>query len=214
MSLLRSYSFSDEVDPKAYLGLLAMQENPSGHFDCTIEYLDAVRRGEFNLDKFEEAVKRDEFRREFEGATDYDELKKEFNLEAYNYKVKEIREKGRWKSDRKKLRIYEASEDGTADAYGVLESVVTECAGQKDAYEDFLNEDELSYAVKYLYDSQGWLMTEARIDIIHTLRQALKGVPDAVRNLASVVKEYPVVGDCVRAILSSGKDLNDLLSAS
>lgn len=75
------------------------------------------------------------------------------------------------------------------------------------------NEDELSYAVKYLYNSQGWLMTEARIDIIHTLRQALKGVPDSVRNLASVVKEYPVVGDCVRVILSSGKDLDDALSA-
>ena len=209
MSLLRSYSFYDEVDPKAYLGLLAMQENPSGHFDCTIEYLNAVQRGEFNLDKFEEAAKRDELK----GTTHYNELKKEFNLKAYDYKVKEIREKRRWKSDRKKLRIYEAGEDGTADAYGVLESVVTECAGQKDAYEDFLNEDELSYAVKYLYDSRGWLMTEARIDIIQTLRQALKGVPDAVRNLASVVEEYPVVGDCVRVILSSGKDLEDVLSA-
>lgn len=175
MSLLRSYGFSDEVDPRAYLGLVAMQENPSAQFDCTIEYLNAVQRGEFNLDKFEEAAKRDELKGEFEGVTHYDELKKEFNLKAYDYKVKEIRKKGVRKSDKKKFHICEASEDGTVDAYGVLESVVTECAGQKDAYEDFLNEDELSYAVRTLYSFQGRLMTEARIDIIHTLRTGFEG---------------------------------------
>lgn len=199
MSLLRSYSFGTAFGqdgiPEEVLGLfLELAEHPDKKVEFASEIMFAGMCGrinfnsKFNIDAYEAAIRKNEAlnknnKRKKECAIDFLGLLEDENDTKISY--------------------------GLASVDYVSNHTVKK---MEDAYEQLVMEDELRYAVESIKSLQPVLMTEARIDIIHTIRQALKGVPDSVRNLQNICKEYAVLAEQVQIVLGSGYSFEEIFA--
>lgn len=198
MSLLRSYSFGqmngvDEL-PEEILRLFTdLVEIPEKQIEFASEIISAAMQG--NID-----------------------LEHEFNIDAYESAIrKNIRLGKEAKRKKEAFLDYTDSSDSweeTAQAGGIKADVATLQAVNKmeDAYEQIMLEDELQYAVETIKSLQPMLLIEARIDFLHTMKQALKGIPESVKILQNVCNEYEVLAEQVRTVLSSGYTFEEIFA--
>ncbi|MDE5909312.1 MAG: hypothetical protein K2H52_11315 [Lachnospiraceae bacterium] len=163
--------------------------------DCSLEVIEAAKRGKIDLNKVE-AVEMSE-----KNNTDV-----AFNLQAYNCAVHKNRAKLSHSETGRMLHISEVDR-GTVEPYGVPESVVTEYAGQADEYEKLVDRYEFQYAVSVINGIENMLLTEHSMNFWCCMRQALRGIPGAVAAMKRLVQEEPDIGELVWIILSSGMDV-------
>ena len=198
MSLLRSYSFGqmngvDEL-PEEILRLFTdLVEIPEKRIEFASEIISAAMQG--NID-----------------------LEHEFNIDAYESAIRKNIRLGKEAKRKKEVFLdYTDSSDNweeTAQAGGIKADVATLQAVNKmeDAYEQIMLEDELQYAVETIKSLQPMLLIEARIDFLHTMKQALKGIPESVKILQNVCNEYEVLAEQVRTVLSSGYTFEEIFA--
>lgn len=198
MSLLRSYSFGqmngvDEL-PEEILRLFTdLVEIPEKQIEFASEIISAAMQG--NID-----------------------LEHEFNIDAYESAIRKNIRLGKEAKRKKEVFLdYTDNSDSweeTAQAGGIKADVATLQAVNKmeDAYEQIMLEDELQYAVETIKSLQPMLLIEARIDFLHTMKQALKGIPESVKILQSVCNEYEVLAEQVRTVLSSGYTFEEIFA--
>lgn len=197
MSLLHSYSFSKEVDIRAYL-IFYFSAKGGDSMDCSLEVIDAAMKGMIDLDKVEEAAMSDE------GDTD-----KAFNLFAYNCAVHKNRKRtARANAGRMLCIMEDMAED---EPYGVSESVVSEYTGQVDEYGKLDDEYEFQYAVSTVNDRLVEILIYHRLHFWRCMQQALKGIPESVASLRRMAEEDPDIGELIWIILSSGKDIGRMI---
>lgn len=198
MSLLRSYSFGqmngvDEL-PEEILRLFTdLVEIPEKQIEFASEIISAAMQG--NID-----------------------LEHEFNIDAYESAIRKNIRLGKEAKRKKEVFLdYTDNSDSweeTAQAGGIKADVATLQAVNKmeDAYEQIMLEDELQYAVETIKSLQPMLLIEARIDFLHTMKQALKGIPESVKILQNVCNEYEVLAEQVRTVLSSGYTFEEIFA--
>lgn len=198
MSLLRSYSFGqmngvDEL-PEEILRLFTdLVEIPEKQIEFASEIISAAMQG--NID-----------------------LEHEFNIDAYESAIRKNIRLGKEAKRKKEVFLdYTDSSDSweeTTQAGGIKADVATLQAVNKmeDAYEQIMLEDELQYAVETIKSLQPMLLIEARIDFLHTMKQALKGIPESVKILQNVCNEYEVLAEQVRTVLSSGYTFEEIFA--
>lgn len=190
MSLLRSYSFGqmngvDELPEEILCLFTDLVEIPEKQIEFASEIISAAMQG--NID-----------------------LEHEFNIDAYESAIRKNIRLGKEAKRKKEVFLdYTDSSDSweeTAQAGGIKADVATLQAVNKmeDAYEQIMLEDELQYAVETIKSLQPMLLIEARIDFLHTMKQALKGIPESVKILQNVCNEYEVLAEQVCTVLSSG----------
>ncbi len=190
----------NEVDLNTYLVFGNGGIDKAGEYVC--EIIDAIHSGtaKVNMSKVVDAVSKN----------DDEALKKAFNIEAYVNSIKKNQRLVNNTAARKKLHICEVDDDGTVEAYGVTESVISNYAEQKDEYEEFIDNEETLYAVEQLYSMRSELMIEHRLDIIVCMKQAVRGIPQSIACLKKLVTEVPQIGELIRIVLSSGKPVSEL----
>ena len=190
----------NEVDLNTYLVFGNGGIDKAGEYVC--EIIDAIHSGtaKVNMSKVVDAVINN----------DKDALKRVFNIEAYVNSIKKNQRLVNNTAARKKLHICEVDDDGTVEAYGVTESVISNYAEQKDEYEEFIDNEETLYAVEQLYSMRSELMIEHRLDIIVCMKQAVRGIPQSIACLKKLVTEVPQIGELIRIVLSSGKPVSEL----
>lgn len=202
--MLHSYSFEflNEVDPITYLVFGNGGIDKAGEY--ALEIIDAIHRGTAKVDlgKVAEAVSNN----------DMEALKSAFNIEAYVNTIKKNQRLVNNAEAKKMRHICDVDDDGIVEPYGVTESVVSYYVEQKDEYEEFIDNEEVLYAVEQLYGMRSELRIEYRLDIIKCMKQALRGIPESLAHLKNLVVEAPQVGELIRIVLSSGKPLNELFS--
>lgn len=196
MSLLRSYSFGHVFGvtelPKEVLNLfIGLSANPEKKIEYASEIISAGLQG--NID-----------------------FNHEFNLDAYEAAIRKNLKLGK-ESKRKKEVFLDFTDnnddwDETQYAGGIKADVASVRAVQKmeDAYDKIILEDELKYAVETIKSLQPMLLVEAKMDFIHTMGQALKGIPESIKLLQSVCEEFEVVSEQVRIILGSGYTFEEI----
>ena len=174
----------NEVDLNTYLVFGNGGIDKAGEYVC--EIIDAIHSGtaKVNMSKVVDAVSKN----------DDEALKKAFNIEAYVNSIKKNQRLVNNTAARKKLHICEVDDDGTVEAYGVTESVISNYAEQKDEYEEFIDNEETLYAVEQLYSMRSELMIEHRLDIIVCMKQAVRGIPQSIACLKKLVTEVPQIG--------------------
>lgn len=198
MSLLRSYSFGqmngvDELPEEILCLFTDLVEIPEKQIEFASEIISAAMQG--NID-----------------------LEHEFNIDAYESAIRKNIRLGKEAKRKKEVFLdYTDSSDSweeTAQAGGIKADVATLQAVNKmeDAYEQIMLEDELQYAVETIKSLQPMLLIEARIDFLHTMKQALKGIPESVKILQSVCNEYEVLAEQVRTVLSSGYTFEEIFA--
>lgn len=196
MSLIKSYSFGHicgvtELPTNVLNLFVGLSYNPEKKIEYASEIISAGLQGnidfghEFNIDAYESAIRKNQ------------RLSKE--------------------SKRKKEVFLDFSDsnddwDETQAAGGIKVDVASTQAVNKmeDAYEQLLLEDELKYAVDTIKSLQPMLLVEAKMDFLYTMKQALKGIPESIALLKDVCKDFEVVAEQVKVILSSGYTFEEI----
>ena len=198
MSLIKSYSFGHicgvtELPTNVLNLFVGLSYNPEKKIEYASEIISAGLQG----------------RIKFDGS---------FNLDAYESAIRKNIRLGK-ESKRKKEMFIDFTDnssdwDETAMSGGIKSDAVTTRAVDKieDAYEQLLAEDELKYAVSTIKSLQPMLLVECKMDILHTIRQALKGIPESIKILQRVCDEYEVVAEQIKIILSSGYSFEEIFA--
>lgn len=130
--------------------------------------------------------------------------KDEFNLFGY---CKCIRD-GKFQNDLKRLKKEQyLIEDDDDESTGVKASTLIE---ERDDYEVFEDTEEAMYTVKKIQALNFEFISELGIDLVHCLRQAVKGIPDAIETLTEFCNEYHKYAEYVQIILSCGIPFEEL----
>lgn len=195
MSLLRSFSFGQfhgisELPDEVLSLFSSLVENPDKKIEFASEIISAGLQG--NID-----------------------FGREFNIDAYEAAIRKNQKLG--KSNKRKREVFldfTAGDDDDSQAGGIRVDIASAQNVQQmeDAYEQLMDEDELRYAVSAIKSLQPVLMVEARLDLIYTIRQALKGIPDSVKMLRQVCTDYEVLGEQVQVVLGSGYAFEELFA--
>lgn len=128
---------------------------------------------------------------------------KDFNLAGYDTGVKN----NTYMNESKKAgeEVYlDAEEDTYADA------VLFEQSAKIDPYEAIFNENEVQSSVTKLLSMRTEFLVDEGVDFIFAIRQALKGIPQAVECLRSLCENYSRIRDHIQIILASGIPFEDL----
>ena len=129
---------------------------------------------------------------------------KEFSLFGY---CKGIR-KGKFQNDLKRLKKEQfLIEDDDDESSGIKASVLVE---ERDDYEIFEDTEEAMYTAKKIRTLNLEFMSELGIDLIHCLRQAVKGIPDAIETLTEFCNEYHKYSEYVQIVLGCGISIDEL----
>lgn len=129
---------------------------------------------------------------------------KEFSLFGY---CKCIRD-GKFQNDLKRLKKEQyIIEDDDDESSGIKASSLVE---ERDDYEVFEDTEEAMYTVKKIRALNLEFISELGIDLIHCLRQAVKGIPDAIETLTEFCNEYSKYSEYVQIILGCGIPFEEL----
>lgn len=197
MSLLRSFSFGhfhgitelpDDV-LSLFTGLL---DDPGKHVKYASEIISAGLQGnidfgrEFNIDAYEAAITRNQ----------------QFNTSR--------------KRKKETFLDFGSGDDGDDVQHGGVRVDIASLSNalqMEDAYEQLMSEDELRYAISAIKSLQPVLMVEARMDILYTMKQALRGIPDSVKMLKKLCEEYEILGEQIKVVLGSGYSFEEMFAS-
>ena len=132
------------------------------------------------------------------------DIEKPFNLFGW---CKTVRD-GNFQTELKRLKKQEyLIEDDDEDKTGVKASSLVE---EHDDYEVFIDNEELLYTVKKIRALNNEIIVAMGIDLIFCMRQAVRGIPQAIMELSNICKEYTWIAEYVQIILSSGISFEEL----
>lgn len=182
--VLRSFGFTEEVSGDIWNLFKNVSKLPAGMDYHVLEIIRAAQTGDINAKRYAE-----------EG--------KDFDIVSY---IKKIEKNQRKECYRRKKRERVLLDDADWEEEGVVAPPVFFI----DPYESVDNADELEKAVSWIHDNAMWILIECKIDIIHCMRQALKGIPESIQALKMMSEEYEVVGEKIFIVLSSGYSFEEL----
>lgn len=151
----------------------------------------------------------------FSGIQGRIDLNHPFHLDAYEKAIE--KNDALAKNNRKKKESYiefgSSSEDfdSVAQSGGVQEDHLN-IENVQDAFEELLDSDELNYAVSNIKNLNKDLIVVEDIDLIEALKLALKGIPQAIKEVKRICEFYPSISESVHTILSSGKDFYEVFA--
>ena len=92
-----------------------------------------------------------------------------------------------------------------------LDNEVVKTSDLRDEYEKLLDEDELKYAIKEIKGLQKDIFIKEQVNVIGGLKDALNGVPVAIRTMRELCEKYERINELVEIILSSKIPLESYL---
>lgn len=134
-----------------------------------------------------------------------------FNFEGY---CKAIEMNTRLACNSRAKKVFAYTEDDNIEddgiTYGTISLNRVSLVAKMENYFDKLeDDDELLYAVSQIRSLNETFILEYSVNILETLRNAVRGIPSAVDKLRSLCDEFSDVAEYVKVILSSGKDLDE-----
>ena len=143
-------------------------------------------------------------------------LKKDFNIDAFEYAIKHNTYLNIERKKKKESYINFDSEDWDESAIrgGIQDSQLNSKAVEKmaDAFEELIMDDSLRYAVETIKSLNNDLIVEENINFIEVLKQAVDFVPSAVEMVKYICDKYKVISDMAYEILNSGKPIDELFA--
>ena len=98
----------------------------------------------------------------------------------------------------------------TSRAYGTISlSKVSLVAKMEDSFEKLADSDELRYAVSQIRSLNESFILEHSVNIIETLKYAVRGVPSAIERLRQLCSDFSEVAEYVQVILGSGENVEE-----
>lgn len=142
-----------------------------------------------------------------------------FSLIAYEKGIKKKEALAKLSKAKKKKNIdtsLDTEQDNSVTSYfdismTQLDMQVVKTTDLLDEYEKLLNEDELEYAIKEIKGLQKDIFIKEQIDVMQGLKDALEGVPVAVRTMKELCEKYERVNELIEIILSSKIPLESYL---
>ena len=142
-----------------------------------------------------------------------------FSLIAYEKGIKKKEALVKISKAKKKKNIdisLDTEQDNSVTSYfdismTQLDMQVVKTTDLLDEYEKLLNEDELEYAIKEIKGLQKDIFIKEQIDVMQGLKDALDGVPVAIRTMKELCEKYERVNELVEIILSSKIPLESYL---
>lgn len=142
-----------------------------------------------------------------------------FSLIAYEKGIKKKEALAKISKAKKKKNIdisLDTEQDNSVTSYfdismTQLDMQVVKTTDLLDEYEKLLNEDELEYAIKEIKGLQKDIFIKEQIDVMQGLKDALDGVPVAVRTMKELCEKYERVNELIEIILSSKIPLESYL---
>ena len=200
MSLLHSYSFGTAFGQDGLssdvLGLFTeLVDNPNKKIEFASEIIDAGMTGAIN------------FRRPFSIDAYEAGIRKNQHLSKEGRRSKEVFYDSFCTTS--EMNDTEVRKGSTVSHEYVSTHAVNR---MKDAFEELLLGEELKYAVETIRSLQPVLLIEERLDIIETLRQAISGIPESIKNLQRICDLYEVVAEQVQCVLASGYTFEEVFA--
>ena len=142
-----------------------------------------------------------------------------FSLIAYEKGIKKKEALAKISKAKKKKNIdtsLDTEQDNSVTSYfdismTQLDMQVVKTTDLLDEYEKLLNDDELEYAIKEIKGLQKDTFIKEQIDVMQGLKDALDGVPVAIRTMKELCEKYERVNELVEIILSSKIPLESYL---
>lgn len=142
-----------------------------------------------------------------------------FSLIAYEKGIKKKEALAKISKAKKKKNIdisLDTEQDNSVTSYfdismTQLDMQVVKTTDLLDEYEKLLNEDELEYAIKEIKGLQKDIFIKEQVDVMQGLKDALEGVPVAIRTMKELCEKYERVNELVEIILSSKIPLESYL---
>lgn len=192
-STLKSFSFGsykgvDELPEEVMSLFLGMVGKPEKNVEFADEIINAGLDGRINFNKI-------------------------FNLDAYEYTIRNNTRMNVEKERSKKTFIDFGSSDSERDSSirngGITIDSVSASAIEdlKDAYEEVALTSELKYAVDTIKGLNDDFVDDYGINLIGLIKKAVVGFPQAVTKLKDVCDEFKIVSEQVEIILKSGQDV-------
>ena len=129
--------------------------------------------------------------------------KEEFNLMGYCHAIKK---NSMLKKSSERSRVIPFTEPSDGENGITIESI----ASKNNDYEEFLDKEDVRYTtikIKALADE---LLTYEGIDIVFTIRRALRGIPQAIDSLKEICTDYPNISEYLQILLTSGVSFEEL----
>ena len=195
MSTLRSLSFGvsngvDVLPEEVSLLFKEMATDGKSPVECADEIIRAGLEGRINLNV-------------------------PFNLRGYEYTIKCTERMKKEQNKFKTLYIdFENDKENTQRGSGLYNAdyVSQNCINKMhDAYEEIADSAELQSAIATIKSLNSDFIIEYDVDLVSLIKRAVGGFPEAREKLANVCKEFELVGEQVKLILSSGFEVETLL---
>lgn len=106
-----------------------------------------------------------------------------FNLQAYEYKCKENDEVGNNERIKDELHIVDMGNSEESDKVGYGDISSRKLSYRDDLFNEVINNGDFEKSIKDLLGIRNEYIVEKGIDIVQVLLHALKGIPDAVKEL-------------------------------
>lgn len=194
MSLLKSFSFGQ------FRGISELPVEVLSLFDSLVE--EPGKKIEFASEIISAGL---------QGKIDFN---REFNIDAYEAAIRKNQYLS--KSNKSKRESFlDFGGDSEEDEHGGIRVDIASAQNvqqMEDAYEQLMDEDELKYAISTIKSLQPVLMVEARMDLLYTMRQALRGIPDSVKMLKDLCSEYEILGEQIKVVLGSGQSFEEMFA--
>ena len=196
--LLRSYNFGTFMGvselPVNVLNLfLPLAENPSKQIEFASEIVSAGLQGRIDFSK-------------------------DFNLDAYEATIRKNQHLLK-ESERKKKTYIDFSGSGddfdeVASSGGIKADFESFNSVEEmtDAFEEVLLNEELEYAVSTIKSLNNDFIADYGTDLIFALKNAVRGVPQAVEEIKNICKDFVVVSELIETVLKSNKSVELLFA--
>lgn len=186
--MLKSFSFIEKLTPEIE-ALFIECTSTSKELDYGYEIIEAALNGRIDIGRY-------------------------FNIQGYvnSLKATERLENHRRANKFKSIVSDSDSEDVYEPNTITEESLVSE--ESVDAYEEAIIRADLSRAISKIQEMSLLLMVEEKVNIARLIQMALKGIPSSVAKLKDICQNYEVIGESVSVLLSSGENVERILSTS
>ena len=103
--------------------------------------------------------------------------------------------------------------DDMRNAYGTVSlSHVSLVARMEDSFDKLADDEELRYAISQIRSLNESFILEYSVNIIETIKYAVRGIPSAIDNLRKLCNEFSDIAEYVQIILSSGRGFEEIFA--
>ena len=138
-----------------------------------------------------------------------------FNLAAYEYKCRENDKNNGFETAKKELHIIELDNSDDDVRVGIGDISDRTLHFYDDAFEKVARDDEFKANLRELLNCRSKYIIERDVDIVNILISALKGIPNAVKELKAIVDIDSKLSEVVSALCENcaGNSLVGILEA-